>query len=76
MGDELNAVDSTYFLAGAKNNINMPLTHTAGFAFEKTNVWLIGADVSYSKWSDYREGNRNPGLNDSYGLALGGAVYA
>lgn len=72
MGDELNAVDSTYFLAGAKNNINMPLTHTAGFAFEKTNVWLIGADVSYSKWSDYREGNRDPGLNDSYGLALGG----
>jgi hypothetical protein len=50
------------------------LTHTAGFAFEKTNAWLFGADVSYSKWSDYSEGGVNGGLNDSYGLAVGGQI--
>ena len=70
--NEQTAADSTFFSEGAKSKINMPLTHTIGFAFEKTNAWLIGADVSYSKWSDYREGSTNPGLNDSYGLALGG----
>jgi hypothetical protein len=50
----------------------MPLTHTAGFAFEKTNAWLFGADFTYSRWSDYREGVSNPGLNDSYGVIVGG----
>lgn len=72
VGDELAAADSTYFAEGAKTKITMPLTHTAGFAFEKTNSWLFGADVTYSRWSDYREGSSNPGLNDSYGLIVGG----
>lgn len=72
LGDELAAADSTFFAEGAKSKITMPLTHTAGFAFEKSNEWLFGADFSYSKWSDYREGAINPGLRDSYGLAVGG----
>lgn len=73
-GEEQAAADSTFFFEGAKNTIKMPMTHTAGFAFEKTNAWLIGADLSYSKWSDYREGSINPGLNNSLGLAVGGQV--
>ncbi|MDP3469186.1 MAG: hypothetical protein Q8S11_12680 [Daejeonella sp.] len=72
LGDELAAADSTYFAEGAKTKIQMPLTHTAGFAFEKTNEWLFGADVTFSRWSDYREGSTNPGLNDSYGIIVGG----
>jgi hypothetical protein len=71
-GDDLAAADSTFFAEGAKTKITMPLTHTAGFAFEKTNSWLFGADVTYSRWSDYREGVSNPGLNDSYGIIVGG----
>lgn len=31
-------------------------------------------NLSYSRWSDYREGSSNPGLNDSYGVAVGGQV--
>lgn len=72
VGDELAAADSTFFAEGAKSKITMPLTHTAGFAFEKVNSWLFGADVTYSRWSDYREGLSNPGLNDSYGIIVGG----
>lgn len=72
LGDELAAADSTFFAEGAKTRIQMPLTHTAGFALEKTNAWLFGADFTYSRWSDYREGNTNPGLNDSYGIIVGG----
>jgi long-subunit fatty acid transport protein len=74
LGDELSTADSTYFAEGTKNKITMPLTHTAGFAFEKTNGWLVGADISYSRWSDYREGTLNPGLNDSYGVVVGGQI--
>lgn len=73
-GNELAVADSTYFLKGGKSTIDMPMTHTAGFAFEKANSWLIGADFSYGKWSDYSEGGVNDGLNDSYGLAVGGQL--
>ena len=74
LGDELATADSTYYAVGTKNKIKMPLTHTAGFAFEKTNGWLIGADLTYSKWADYREGTTNPGLNNSYGIIVGGQI--
>ena len=73
-GNELAVSDSTLFLQGSKSTINMPMTHTAGFAFEKSNSWLVGADLTYSKWSDYSEGGINDGLNDSYGVALGGQL--
>lgn len=72
LGDDLAAADSTFFTEGAKSKITMPITHTAGFAFEKTNEWLFGADFSFSRWSNYREGTTNPGLRDSYGIAVGG----
>lgn len=74
LGNELATADSTYFAEGARNKFKMPLSHSVGFAFEKTNSWLIGADINYSRWSDYREGNTNPGLNDSYGLVVGGQI--
>jgi hypothetical protein len=74
LGNELAIADSTYYLQGADNKIKMPMTHTAGFAFEKTNSWLFGADISYSRWADYREGNINPGLNNAYGVVLGGQI--
>ncbi len=74
LGNELATADSTFFAEGAKTKIKMPISHSAGFAFEKTNSWLIGADIHYSRWSDFREGNVNPGLNDSYGVVVGGQI--
>ncbi len=74
LGNELATTDSTFFAEGAKNKIKMPISHSAGFAFEKTNSWLIGADINYSRWSDFREGSTNPGLNDSYGIIVGGQI--
>ncbi|MGB4773754.1 MAG: hypothetical protein WBP45_01160 [Daejeonella sp.] len=69
--DETLPVDTTFFAESAKLKLSMPITHTLGFAFEKTNKWLVGADVTYSNWADYSEGDSNPGLNNSYGVALG-----
>ena len=71
-GDETPALDTTFITEGTKKKLNPPLTHTIGFAFERTNKWLIGADVSYAKWSDYTDGGIRQGLNDTYGIALGG----
>ncbi|WP_026897721.1 PorV/PorQ family protein [Daejeonella oryzae] len=72
LGDESPALDTTFIAEGTKRKLNPPLTHTIGFAFEKTNKLLIGADVSYARWSEYTDGGVNKGLNDTYGIALGG----
>lgn len=71
---ELAVVDTTFYSKGSKMTLKMPMSHTVGFAFEKTNKWLFGADVSYTKWSEFREGAADPSLNNSLGIAVGGQI--
>jgi hypothetical protein len=71
-GNESPAIDTTFFLEGESKKLKLPITHSLGFAVQKTDYWLVGADVSYAKWSDFRSGSENPGLNDTYGVAVGG----
>ncbi|MDB5121075.1 MAG: Membrane protein [Sphingobacteriales bacterium] len=66
--------DTIQFSEGVQSKINMPLMHTAGFVFEKTNKWLVGADFSLGKWSSFKEGTNKPTLNDSYGVNLGAQI--
>ena len=70
-GNESPALDTT-FTEGETKKLQIPLSHSFGFAFQKTDYWLVGADVSYAKWSDFRSGTDDPGLNDTYGVAVGG----
>lgn len=72
MGNESPALDTVFNAEGTRQNLKLPLTHTVGFAFEGTNKWLVGMDVSYAKWSDFKVGNVNGGLSNTYGVALGG----
>ena len=65
-------LDSIQFTEGLAKDLTMPLVHKVGISFRKSNKWLVGADANISNWSDYREGDINPGLQNSYGLALGG----
>ena len=71
-GSESPAIDTTFFSEGVKKKLNLPLLHSLGFAVQRTDHWLVGADFSYGKWSGYRSGSDNPGLNDTYGVAVGG----
>lgn len=71
-GDESPAIDSSFFSEGQSRKLNLPLTHSIGFAFQKTDYWLVGADVSYAKWSEFGVENESAGLNDTYGVAVGG----
>lgn len=72
MGNESPALDTVFNSSEVRQNLKLPLTHTVGFAFEGTNKWLVGMDVSYAKWSDYKVGNVSGGLSNTYGVALGG----
>ncbi|MBC7744413.1 MAG: hypothetical protein H7096_04860 [Flavobacterium sp.] len=71
-GIESSAIDTTFFAENENRKLNLPLSHTVGFGIQKTNYWLVGADFSYAKWSDFRSGEINRGLNDTYGVAVGG----
>jgi len=73
-GDADVAVDTTEFFENAVTKIRLPLMHNVGFTLQRTNKWLIGADVSMGSWKNYREGNTNPGLQNSMGVAVGGQV--
>lgn len=71
---ESTPLDSIRYIEGNKKTLSMPITHKIGVSFAKTNKWLIGADVSMGGWSEYREGDYNPGFQNSFGVALGGQI--
>jgi hypothetical protein len=70
-GDESSAIDTVIYDQGIGYKVTMPTTQTIGFVLAGQNKWLVGADFSMSNWSVYREGNVNPGLQNSYKVAVG-----
>ncbi|MFD2161849.1 hypothetical protein ACFSJU_05550 [Paradesertivirga mongoliensis] len=68
------SVDTTEFKQNDVTKIQLPMMHTIGFAFQRPNKWLIGADVSLGQWKNYSEGGVNGGLQNSTGIAIGGQV--
>lgn len=71
-GNESPAIDTTFFSESISRKLTLPMSHSLGFAIQRTDYWLVGADFSFAKWSDFRSGDANPGLNDTYGVAIGG----
>lgn len=75
-GDTENTpLDSISYTEGLRKDLSMPMTHKVGFSFNKRNKWLLGADVHYSNWEVFKEGDYTPpGIQNSYGIALGGQL--
>ena len=71
-GNESPAIDTTFLSESISKKLTLPMSHSLGFAIQRTDYWLVGADFSFAKWSDFRSGDANPGLNDTYGIAVGG----
>jgi long-subunit fatty acid transport protein len=72
--NESAATDTLNFTQGARVTIKLPVTNAIGFALERSDKWLIGADFSTTSWSDFRVGNTNPNLSNSYRVAVGGQI--
>jgi len=68
------AVDTSEFIQNGKTKIQLPMMHTVGFALQRANKWMVGADVNLGQWENYREGSNNPGLQNSTGIAVGGQI--
>ena len=73
-GEEEVAADTAFQNVSSTQKLKLPIMHNAGFTIEKINNWLIGADVRLGNWEDYREGNKNPGLQNAYGFSVGGQI--
>ncbi len=48
-----------------------PATYGAGLIYHSGDKWLIGADISQTKWGDYRFHGQVDSVQDSWKLALG-----
>lgn len=73
--DEENIpTDSLSAIEGVKRKLTMPMRHSIGFTLARANKWLVGADFNYGQWSDFRDGDTDPGLTDSYGFAVGAQI--
>lgn len=71
---ESEPIDTIYSNPSSKSKLTVPQTHTLGFALDKANSWLIGADFTYTQWSKFSDGGAGTDLQDSYGVALGGQI--
>ena len=68
------AIDTTNFTENDVSRIKLPMQHTIGFAIQRNNKWVVGTDVSLGQWKNYSEGGKNPGLQNSTGIAVGGQM--
>jgi len=71
-GNEQPAIDSAVNLENPSAKLKLPLMHNFGIAFQKTNKWLVGADYRMGQWSKLSIGGENQGLQDSWGVSVGG----
>lgn len=66
--------DTTSFRDGAAGKLTLPSNHNIGFSIEKTNKWLVGADLRLANWSQFQNSGPNQNLNNSWGFSVGGQI--
>lgn len=74
--NEILQIDSVYQNDGVKGEIVYPASYKAGFTLQRTNEnlsgWLIGADFTQNKWSQFRNYGQMDSVQDNWMLSVGG----
>ncbi|MEO6069654.1 MAG: hypothetical protein ABIN57_02320 [Chitinophagaceae bacterium] len=69
-------VDSVYEKLGVSGTITYPASYTAGFVLEnlreKGDGWLVGADLTQTKWSNFRYLGAMDSVQNNWQFHLGG----
>lgn len=73
-GDEGTAIDTPVFQENGSAKLKLPLVHNFGVALQRDNKWLIGADFRTGNWSKLSIDGENKGLEDSWGVSVGGQI--
>ncbi|GAA4782618.1 membrane protein [Olivibacter ginsenosidimutans] len=70
-----SVLDSVRSYSGKEETIKLPMRQSFGFSINRADKWLLGADIRYAKWSDYKDGSLlddQTKFEDSYGASIGG----
>lgn len=77
--DQVNGdskLDSAFTQLEQPGEVTMPSSYTYGFVLEhqdtKGSMWMVGADLVQSKWSQYRYFGENDQVQDSWQVRVGG----
>lgn len=73
-GQNKKVIDTVENIQNAKTKVTVPMTHSVGLALQQEGSWLIGADVYYGNWADYKSSFDRTKLENSLGLAMGGFI--
>jgi len=73
-GDDQGTLETIDSVGSAMAKFKLPLVHNFGIALQRDNRWLIGADFRTGSWSKLTLNGINQGLQDSYGISVGGQI--
>lgn len=65
-------LDTIRFDEGVNENVTLPFRHSLGITLNKSSNWMVGADFFYETWDQFAIGTAHGGLENSYGVAVGG----
>ena len=71
-------IDTVLFREATKIKVQLPATYTIGFAFKRKELngsidkWMIGAQYTMAKYTDYRFGSQGDALSDLWNVSVGG----
>jgi len=74
-GSELNIEsprDTVAYEPSQKGTLDFPLGFGGGVSLKKSNQFLVGLDVSWRNWEEYRSYGRSDSLQNSFSFNLGG----
>lgn len=70
--NEILIKDTVENFSNQVGKIEIPISIGGGFSFGKTDKFLVGMDVEWQKWEDYRMLGNNDSLKNSLQLVIGG----
>jgi hypothetical protein len=66
--------DTIYYQSPTDGKLYLPMVLGGGFAIEKSERWLVGADVEYGFWQDYKLNDVSDSLRNSLKIKVGGEL--
>lgn len=64
--------DTIQYIPNSKGSVLIPAHYGVGFSYSQPGHWLIGADVEWQNWSNYRTFGQSDSLQQSLTIAVGG----
>lgn len=73
-GTAMYTADTIEHYENKDGKVVMPQSIKTGISLERKGIWLIGADVNYTAWSDYRAFDQSDNLKNCLSVSVGGSI--